>query len=253
MTTNTGSPATERRLPGGPARPPEERRGTATAVGVLFIIATVVYLVAGAIHAPATDPTDYLERAHPDRTVVTLGVLLEFACVLAIPMIGMLLYPVLRRWHGGLALAYAGFRSLEAVFLIAIQAKVLSLIDVSEDHLAATGRGEDGAAIEAVGDGILAEIDRLFTLYVLVFAVGGLFLYWLLHRSRLVPRWLADWGFLAAAWMLVGTIAVVLTDASGALIEAAIVLPLALNEMVLAGVLIIRGFGSAVGEAARRR
>lgn len=237
------------RGPGTPI-PSQENRGTATAVGILFIIATVVYLVAGAIYAPATDAADYLERAHPDRTTVTSGVLLEFVCVLAIPMIGMLLYPVLRRWHEGLALAYAGFRSLEAVFLIAIEAKVLSLIDVSEDHLAATGDGADRTAIAAVGDGILAEIDRLFTLYVFVFAVGALILYGLLHRSQLVPRWLSSWGFVAAAWMLAGTVLVVLADTSGALAEAVIVLPLAINEMVLAVVLITRGFATGTGPRA---
>lgn len=63
--------------------PPQENRATATTVGVLFIIATVVYLLAGAIYAPSTAPADYLARAYPDRTTISFGVVLEFACVLA--------------------------------------------------------------------------------------------------------------------------------------------------------------------------
>lgn len=111
----------------------------------------------------------------------------------------MLLFPVLRRWYEGLAFAYAGFRSLEAVFLIRIEAKLLSLIDVSEEHLG--GSGVADAPLQAVGNGILAEIDRLFVLYVLVFTAGALILYGMLYESRLVPRWVSGWGFSAAAWM----------------------------------------------------
>lgn len=168
-------------------------RRTATVVGVLFVIATVVFLIGGAIYGPSTSSAEYLERAYPDRTTVTLGVLLEFVSVLAIPLIGVFLFPVLRRWHEGLALAFAGFRSLEAVFLILIEAKLLSLIDLSEAHLAGT---EEQSALQAVGTGVLAEIDRLFTLYVLVFAVGALILYGLLYRSGLVSRWLSAWDSL---------------------------------------------------------
>jgi hypothetical protein len=226
---------------------PYADRMTARIVGVLFIIATVLYLIGGSIYGPSTGPSEYLENAYPDRTTVILGVLVEFFCVLAIPLIAMFLFPLLRRWHEPLALAYVGFRTLEVVFLIGIEAKVLSLIDISEDHLAATGT--DAAPFQAVGDGVLAEIDRLFVLYVLVFAVGALILYGLLYQSQVVARWLSGWGFVAAAWMLVGTIFIVLTDSSGALVEALVVTPLALNEMVLAVVLIARGFSTTVAPA----
>ena len=47
--------------------------------------------------------------------------------------------PVLKRWHEGLAVAYVGFRSLEAVLLFAIEAELISLIDVSRNYLDSTG------------------------------------------------------------------------------------------------------------------
>ncbi len=226
-------------------RRPQDDRRTAIIVGVLFVVATVLYLVGGAIYGPSTGSSVYLERAYPDRTTIMLGVLLEFLCVLAIPLIGMFLFPVLRRWHEGLALAYAGFRSIEAVFLIVIEAKLLSLVDLSREYRTGTGEGE--TAWEAVGTGVLAEIDRLFTLYVFVFAAGALILYGLLYRSGLVPRWLSAWGFAAAAWMMAGTVGVILTSSPGALLEALIVLPIAVNEMVLAVLLIAKGFDATPG------
>lgn len=226
----------------------DEDRRTATIVGVLFVVATVLYLMGGAVYGPSLGSSDYLESAYPDRATVKLGVLLEFVCVLAIPLIGMFLFPVLKKWHEGLALAYVGFRLLEAVLLIGIEAEMLSLIDVSRSYLAATGA--EASQFQAVGDGIRSGIDGTFLLYVLVFDVGALILYSLLYRSRLVPRFLSTWGFVAALWMLTGVVLVLLDTFSGvsdALVEGIVVIPLAVNEMVLAGWLVVKGFTSPPG------
>jgi len=226
-------------------------RRTATTVGVLFIIATVVYLVGGAIYAPALASSDYLEHAYPDRDTATLGVLIEFACVVSIPLIAVFLFPLLRRTSEALAVAYVGFRALEAMFLFGIEAKLLSLIDVSEDYLNASGA--DAARMAAAGDTIYSEIDAAFLIYVLLFGVGALFLYSLLYRSNLVPHFLSIWGFGAAVWMLAGMAGVMFDLFSGmsdSLVEALIVTPIAINEMVLAGWLIAKGFDRSAASAA---
>ena len=79
-------------------------RRTAVIVGVLFIVALVLHLVGGVIYGPATGSEDFLERAYPDRTVVTLGLLVEFVAVMAIPLIAYFMFPVLRRFSEALAL-----------------------------------------------------------------------------------------------------------------------------------------------------
>ncbi len=225
-------------------------RRTAAIVGVLFIIATVLFLIGGAVYEPTLGSPDYLESAYPDRGTVTLGVLLEFACVLAILLIGVFLFPVLKKHNEALALAYVGFRALEAVFLIEIEAKLLSLIDVSQDYLSSSEVA--APRFQAVGDAIQFEIDWAFSLYVLVFAVGALILYSLLHSSRLVPRFVSAWGFAAAAWMLVGTVLVMFdtfAGSSASLVEIVFATPIAVNEMVLALWLIIKGFDRPAASA----
>ena len=135
------------------------------------------------------------------------------------------------------------FRAMEAVFLISLEGKVLSLIDLSDDHRAAGGA--DGADLQAIGDSLLSQRDALFDLYILVFTVGALMLYSLLYQSRLVPRWLSIWGLAAAAVMLVGTVLIMLdvfSESSNSLIEAVAVIPIPLNELALAGWLIVKGF-----------
>lgn len=217
-------------------------RRAAVIVGVLFIIALVLHLVGGVIYGPATGSEDFLERAYPDRTAVTLGVLVEFVAVLSIPLIGFFVFPVLRRFNEALALAYVGFRSLEAVFLIAIESKILALIDLSQE--AQTAAATDGPRLQAIGESLLAETDRIFELYILVFTFGALIFYAMLLRARLVPRWLSIWGFAASAWMLAGTVLIMLDAFSGTSdsVEAIFVIPVPLGELALALWLILKGF-----------
>ena len=72
-------------------------RKNAIIVGVLFIIATVMLFVGGAIYDPILSSPDYLDNAYPSRTIVTIGILLEFTKVPAIVLIPVFLFPILRR------------------------------------------------------------------------------------------------------------------------------------------------------------
>jgi hypothetical protein len=183
-----------------------------------------------------------LERAYPERATVTLGVLLQVVAIIAIPLIGYFMFPVLRRLNEALALTYAGFRSLEAVFLLAIASKVLALIDVSDDHV--NGDVVDGRGLQVIGDAILAEKDGIFEIYLLIFTIGALVFYGMLWKSGLVPRWLSIWGFASAAWMLVGVVLIMFDalSATSEAIEVIFVTPLPLNELTLAFWLIVKGF-----------
>jgi hypothetical protein len=75
------------------------------------------------------------------------------------------------------------------------------------------------------------------------FCLSALLLNLLLFRTRLVPRWLSGWALAAATLYLTDAVLVLF----GALTVSApahvgLVAPLALNELVLAGWLLTRGF-----------
>ena len=220
-------------------------RSTAVVVGVLFIIATVFLFIGGALYGPILESDDVLQVAYPDRVRVISGVLLEFLCAPAMLLIPVFLFPLLRRTNEALALGYAGFRFLEAALFVVIEANLLSLIGVSEKFLAP---GSDAAAYEAVVNSIRSRNDWMFFLYVITFAVGALVVYTLLYQSRLVPRWLSVWGVVGGGMMLVGTLIIMLElleGAPGLESEALWAAPVAIQEMVMALWLIIKGFSPA--------
>jgi hypothetical protein len=228
----------------------DTNRKTAIIVGVLFIIATLFLFVGEAIYGPVLLSPDYLENAYSNRTIAILGILLEFACVLAIPLIPVFLFPILRKHNEALALGYFGFRFLEAVLFVLVQINKLSLISVSQGYL--NDGGTNAAYFQNAGSAVLSWNAWNFFFYVLFFTSGALMLYWVLYQSKLVPRWISAWGLIAAVMLMAGTLVEMLELLSGfpagtkELIYAA---PIAVNEMVLALWLIVKGFNPAALES----
>ena len=212
-------------------------------MGILFIIATVMLFVGGVVYNPILGSPDYLDIAYPNRTIVIIGILLEFTIVPAILLIPVFLLPILKKHNEALALGYVGFRFLEAVLIIVIESFRLSLINVSQDYL--TSGGMDASYSQNLGSAIQAVSNWTFSLYVIVFALGALILYFVLYKSNLVPRIISAWGIIAAVLMLIGTVLGMVGMFAGiSLVTLNLIFatPIAVQEMVLAAWLILKGF-----------
>jgi hypothetical protein len=221
-------------------------RKTAITVGVLFIIATVFLFIGEAFYDPILSSPDYLDIAYPNRIIVIIGILLEFSCVIAIPLIPVFLFPILRQHYEALALGYVVFRLLEAVLFIMVEINKLSLISVSQGYL--NKGGMDASYFQNVGSSIQSWNDWSFSLYVVVFTLGALMFYSVLYKSKLVPRFISAWGFIAAALLLTGIVLIMVEAFTGIAelgLELVFALPIAVNEMVLAIWLIVKGFNSS--------
>jgi hypothetical protein len=73
----------------------------------------------------------------------------------------------------------------------------------------------------------------------IVFSIGALMFYYLLYQARLIPRWLSGWGFVGAIPFLAVGVIYVFTGSTLVIL----LMPLALQEMVMAVWLIAKGFG----------
>ena len=218
-------------------------RKTAIIVGVLFIIATVGFFIGQAIYDPILSASDYLDTAYPEKTIVIVGLLIELTSVLAIPLIPVFLFPILKKQNEALALGYVVFRILEAMLLILALVGSLSLINLGQDYL--ESGGVDASYFQNLGSSIQSVGDWAFSISIVVFALGALMLYYLLYRSRLVPRSISAWGLIAAIWLLTGTVLILIdmfTGISELGLELVFFIPIAVNEMVLAIWLIVKGF-----------
>lgn len=218
----------------------------AVIVGILFIIATVFLFVGGVFYGPVLDTPNYLEVAYPNRISATIGMLIEFSCIIAIPLIPVFAFPVLRKHSETLALGYVVFRLFEAVLFAIVDITKLSLIKVSELHLLADS--SNAATIANIGAAIQGWNEWGWIFYVLIFAFGALIFYTALFRSKLLPRWISIWGLIAIVMMMTSALLAMFAVELPDTVFGLLVIPIVVQEMVMAIWLIVKGFNSAAIE-----
>ena len=85
---------------------------------------------------------------------------------------------------------------------------------------------------------------------VLTFGLGASLYYVVFYRSRLVPRWLSGWGLVGTTLVMVSGLLVMFRVAAPlGTTQTVLAVPIAMQEMVLAGWLLTRGFNPAAVEA----
>ena len=220
------------------------RRAARTA-GMLFLVSYVGFSVGTALLAPTVDPSHDLATIYPDRTQVVVGVLFEYVNVAAIVGFAVLLYPYLKRHGEGLALGYVACRILEGAAYVVAMVSTLSLITLSKE--AAAAGAPDAPAYEVARSVALGEGYWATQMATVGFVLGAVVLYSLLYRSQLVPRFISVWGLIAIVLLVAANI--VVPDVSKGFEPAALLyVPVVVNELFLAGWLIVKGLSSsAVG------
>ena len=216
-------------------------RKIAVMTGVVFIIATVAVLLAGAL---VPDPTgaNYLASLSANANRVAAGALLYLIGHFASAGIAVVMYPVLKKWNAGLALGSVVFRTIETVFYMVGLVALMSLLTLGQQFT--TAAAADRTSLQAIGNLLVSIRDYAALLAVFAFCLGAFMYYYLLFQSRLIPRWLSGFGIVAIILMMV---ACVLALFSGNRITSYIPLaaPIFVQEIVLGGWLIVKGFNPA--------
>jgi hypothetical protein len=185
-----------------------ERR-TARAVGTLFLAGFFLYGIGTSIATTASP-----------GALLTTGAVMMLLNSVAVVTIGALMLPVLRPHAAAVAVGYLATRIFEGAFLAV------------------------GAIALLVGFG-----NTNFLAYNIAMAglgIGSLFFCFALYRSRLVPRFLAVWGFVGYASFAAGCF-LELGGVTGAGLVSTV--PGGLFEIFFAIWLIARGFSSTAATA----
>jgi hypothetical protein len=213
-------------------------RTTAIIVGVLFITATVTAILSIVFLGSILESPDYLAKVSEKENQMIISVVLWLILAVSVMGIGVLMFPVLKKYDEGLALGYAGIRLIETVFIIAASLSLLSLLTLSQEYVAGA---LDATNYQPSGASLVALHNWSFVIGTLIFlGLGGLCLNYLLYQSKLVPRWLSVWGLIGAALVLLyGLLSLFGLD------PGFLAVLIAVQEMVFAVWLIVKGFNPA--------
>ncbi len=221
-------------------------RKTAIIVGVLYIIGTVTGILSVVFTKPILDVPDYLIKVSANENQVELGALLVLTMGLALAMVPVMMFPILRKHHEVLALGYVVFRGgLETVTYIAGAISWLLLIPFSQEYV--TAGTPNAPYFHTLGNLILGAAEISTTTSAIVFPLGAMMFYVALYQSKLIPRWLSVWGLVGVTLHLIATglAGMFALTSSMSTIQVVLALPIGLQEMVMAVWLIVKGFNSS--------
>jgi hypothetical protein len=204
------------------------------------MLATVASSLGIFIFSSILDAPDYLIGVSANESQVIMAALFMLIYVVAAVGIGIMVYPILKKHNETLALGYVAARTTEGVLFTGYVVILLLILTLSQEFIKAGT--PDASYFQTGGTLLQAASDWALLLGLrLAFGLSALILNYLLFISKLVPRWISGWGLVGA--ILVFSL-LPLKFFSVNLTEI-LDLPIALQEMVFALWLIIRGFNSS--------
>jgi len=208
-------------------------RKTALIAGAFYLL-TFVSIPTLALYGPLREP-NFILSPGPDTPFVVGGIL-EIIVALAGISTAVVLFPVLKRQNGSLALGLVAARILESGTIFVGVAFILSIVTLRQA----------GAGAEALvtSHALITLYDRIFLLgQSFMPAVCDLLLGVLLYQARLVPRALSVIGIVGAPILVGGYIAVLFgLIGQHAPSTALAAIPVALFEFSLGVYLVVKGF-----------
>jgi hypothetical protein len=221
-------------------------RKIAIVAGVLFIIGTAAGILNVVFTGPILGTPDYLVKISGNENRYIMGVLFQLIMGFACAGIAIALYPVLRKFNEGLALGAAGFRLIEGVFHLVGVIILLLLLTLSREFVKALTPGP--SYFQTLG--VLLTEGRNWAANaagIPAWCIGAFMYYWIFYRTKLIPQWLSVWGLAGIILALTASILPMfnlITTMSTA--QFVLNFPIALQEMVLAVWLIVKGFNPSV-------
>ena len=218
-------------------------RKNAVIVGILFIIGTISGVLSGLVLAPITAGSTYPLNIASSETRWIFGSLLILLMGFPLAMIPVFLYPIFKKHNEVLAIGAIVFRGvLEAICYMGMVISNFLLLSLSQVYGKATTPDISFQTLSAYlnSAGIWTSL-----LLGLVFSIGGMMICILFFQTRLVPRWLSGWGFVGAILYFVAHIDGIFSLQQIPSFELGLgflMIPLAIQELVFAVWMIVKGF-----------
>jgi hypothetical protein len=158
---------------------------TARIVGVLFLIATVTFMIGSGLIESVLNNPEFLNNVYPNRTKVIVGMFFELMNSAAVIGITILIFPIIKQHDEAIALGYFGSRIIESVILIVSLLSPLLLITLSQEYI--TIGTADDSYFQIIGNLSIKGHELAFEIAMLVLSLGSLMFCYVLYTSKLIP------------------------------------------------------------------
>ncbi len=217
-------------------------KNLAKIAGILLIIGTAAGILSLSLSGSINDPNYLVEIAAKEDNLM-LGSFLQFIMGIACAGIGISLYPVVKKFNEGLAFGSGGFRIIEGMLHIVGAVILFLLLVLSQEFINSGDPASSSSSFQTLGVLMLAGRDLVGNFAILSWCIGAMMYYSVFYQTKLIPRWLSGWGLAGVTLSILSSILLHFQLISPLEpVEIAMNVPIALQEMVLAVWLIIKGF-----------
>jgi Domain of unknown function (DUF4386) len=179
-------------------------RMNAVMTGVLYFLGTVFGVSGGLIGGEVLTSlisgkplvgVDMLSLVAANSSRLTWGAFLTIMMGISLVAMTVFLYPVMRKASKELAMGMVLFRgALEGIFYFSSALIILTLVALGNNYIAS---GADSVVLQSISN-VLYQFENLKApVSSIIFLIGATCIYLTFYRTRLIPRWLSVWGFIA--------------------------------------------------------
>jgi len=183
---------------------------TSIVLGIAFLLQFITSIVNGMVLRPAFIITGNIIESMTNIAnnvwLMKTYILVDMITALGVVFLGAILFIVLKKKNEIIALVALGFYVIEAALLAVSRMEAFSLLRISQEYIVA-GQPD---YLQMLGNLSVESMDFAgSTLHSLVFSIGAILFYYLLYKSRAVPRILSLWGLITVPLVLIGTLSAV--------------------------------------------
>lgn len=214
----------------------KSERKASIIVGALFIITTFTFAIGDGIIQEMTMTENFLKNIPDDLPRFIIAITFQLICGLGVIGIAVVLYPIFKKFSERIAIWYVGIRVMECTIIAISGLNLLTLLELGKNDVK-----ENIADIEyfqILESSLSASYHAAFVILALVLSFGAFAFYYLLFKSKLIPRFIPVWSILAVLSMMTG----LFIDMLGYKPNLLLYIPMGANELFLGVWLIVRGF-----------
>ena len=171
-------------------------------------LAYLIQFIASFISSPIFDAalgsgtiSEKLTNLSNNILLLHTSIVVQLITCFGIAMMTVLLYVVLEEKNKPMALLALSFWMTNVIFLAISSIGAYTLAPLSADFVLAGS--PDPSYFLTLGNIILGFKEFAFNIHMLFFVMGGILWYYLFYRSRKIPKYLALWGLVFIALMLI--------------------------------------------------
>ena len=212
---------------------------TSRIIGILFLVQMMAAIINFSIILDPIlyGPEDILVEISSNSSNVIIAMFLGLLCGASVFAIATIVFPILKMYSERIALWYFGLRLGEFLSWLITGIFLLSLLSLSQEYTQA--EMQNPLHLKAIGKTLLSSHGATMNLSLIVYCLASIMFYYLLFRTKLVPRFISVWGLIAVPLLFTEITFNIFGASLGGML---LMMPIGLNEILLGTWLIVRGF-----------